>query len=212
MVDIKKIEELANIINSSEFNDIVYTSIIISDSIIKDTLDDTIKFFKEEDSDTILSKILEINTDISEDQRLIIEKYDLLKFDDLEKYKQKDRPKKLKKVEKKETEPIVEEEHIIEKEEAISENDIFSTLDNKDSTNPKLNRQKRYKVDMPIRLNKSKIYVSATSTTQFGYLTGNFYIFNNTIINGKIKISKTKSSRALGWVNLDEITVIGVNK
>ena len=180
-----KLKDLVD--NNIEFKEMINIPVILAKTILDERVDNLLKLFLTCDDETILSFLLEIETDIDEETRLTIEKYDLLKYD----YQD----------EKSENEEVEEKE-----------NDIFSTLDENDSVDKKFNRQRRYRVNMPIHLNKTKIYVSASSEKEFGALTGTFYIFNNAIINGKIKISKTKSSKPLGWVNLDDITIIGVNK
>ena len=180
-----KLKDLVD--NNIEFKEMINIPVILAKTILDERVDNLLNLFLTCDDETILSFLLEIETDIDEETRLTIEKYDLLKY-----YYQDEKS---------------ENEEVEEKE-----NDIFSTLDENDSVDKKFNRQRRYRVNMPIHLNKTKIYVSASSEKEFGALTGTFYIFNNAIINGKIKISKTKSSKPLGWVNLDDITIIGVNK
>ena len=180
-----KLKDLVD--NNIEFKEMINIPVILAKTILDERVDNLLNLCLTDDDETILSFLLEIETDIDEETRLTIEKYDLLKYD----YQD----------EKSEDEEVKEKE-----------NDIFSTLDENDSVDKKFNRQRRYRVNMPIHLNKTKIYVSASSEKEFGALTGTFYIFNNAIINGKIKISKTKSSKPLGWVNLDDITIIGVNK
>ena len=69
---------------------------------------------------------------------------------------------------------------------------------------------KRYRVNSEIRIDKCKVYVSVDDEKEYARLTGKFYIFNNSIVNGIIKISKRPAdkSKVVGWVDLKNVEVV----
>lgn len=63
-----------------------------------------------------------------------------------------------------------------------------------------------------VKLNKTKLYTDASTKTSSGTKSGNYYIWDNEVINGRIRITNTKtnvgkSGQVTGWVNISEITL-----
>ena len=136
--------------------------------------------------DAILEKISELDNSISRDEKEIIDKYNLLYFD-----------ADIKHIELKPEEVKVEEKIAPIVEETIEEKETIQLV-------------KRYRVNSEIRINKCKVYVSVDDEKEYARLTGKFYIFNNSIVNGRIKISKRPAdkSKVVGWVDLKNVEVV----
>ena len=132
--------------------------------------------------DAILDKLFELDVDITEEEQSIIEKYNLLEYDN--------------------GDIIKEEEN--EKKEVIVEN-VLPVEEKKDD---RIKLIKRYREKDEIRIHKCKVYVSSNSKEAYAILTGRFYIYNKNLINGRIKISKRIDSKSIGWVSLSDIEVV----
>ena len=179
-----KIKEVLE--KNPEYKEYILVSTLLA-KVISINSKDNIDIFntgKEYDSieDAILEKISELDVTISEDEKEIIDKYNLLKFD---------------------SDDIIVEEKKEIKEEIHKEEEIKEK-------EQKIQLVKRYVVNSEIRINKCKVYVSVYDETPYTTLTGKFYIFNNSIINNRIKISKLPGDKhkVIGWVNLKDIQVV----
>ena len=63
-----------------------------------------------------------------------------------------------------------------------------------------------------ITLNKTKIYVSSDASSSAGTKTGTFYLWDSSVIKGRIRITNSssnvgKSGQVVGWVNVSDINV-----
>lgn len=58
------------------------------------------------------------------------------------------------------------------------------------ATNPST---QKYKAGDPVQLNNTPIYVSSTSKKVAAYKSGTFYIYDNNVINGRMRITNAKS-------------------
>ena len=61
-----------------------------------------------------------------------------------------------------------------------------------------------------VKLEKTKIYTSATAKTQSGTKTGTFYLWSDEVVNGRIRITISadkvgKAGQVTGWVNVSDI-------
>ena len=74
-----KLKDLVD--NNIEFKEMINIPVILAKTILDERIDNLLNLFLTCDDETILSFLLEIETDIDEETRLTIEKYDLLKYD-----------------------------------------------------------------------------------------------------------------------------------
>lgn len=63
-----------------------------------------------------------------------------------------------------------------------------------------------------VKLNSTKLYASSTATTQANTLTGTYYLWDSSVINGRIRITNLKSrvgvsGQVTGWVKTTDISI-----
>ena len=75
--------------------------------------------------------------------------------------------------------------------------------ESKEETKPikKEPKKKEYKLGGRIKLNKADLYSTSISSTVIDVVTGNFYIANEKILRGRIRISDKKDGEVIGWVD-----------
>ena len=97
----------------------------------------------------------------------------------------KEEPKKntIKKIVKKKEEPVKEEKKIVEKPK-------------------KEKKAKVYKIGASIKLKDAELYKTSVSSTILQNLTGKFYIANDRVLNGRIRVSESKDGETIGWIQL----------
>ena len=62
-----------------------------------------------------------------------------------------------------------------------------------------------------IKLNSTPLYAASTSKTIAGRKTGTYYIYDNEVINGRVRITNSKANvgkACTGWVSVSQISII----
>lgn len=58
------------------------------------------------------------------------------------------------------------------------------------------------KLNKVVKLDEAHLYKTSVATTIEDILTGKYYIANEKIIRGRVRISKTKNGEVIGWINV----------
>lgn len=214
----EKIDSIYEIIKEDAKDKEIKTSSIIAKLLSIKELD----LNSKEDVKLYLDMILTDNEELTEEEQKLIEEYNLSYYDNDETEENKEIKVNDKKI------CLVDETEIKEYRTAMKpfvaatgpdpmivrniepdDKDIKIDIE-EDKIAKKSNKVKlikRFKVNDKIKLNKCDVYLNSESTEAIFNLSGTFYIFNDLIINNRIKISKSKNNGIVGWVDLEKIKV-----
>ena len=91
--------------------------------------------------------------------------------------------KKPKKISKKKEEPVKKEAKVEEKPK-------------------KEKKAKTYKIGASMKLKDADLFKTSASSTILQKLSGKFYIANDRVLNGRIRVSESKGGESIGWIQL----------